>query len=386
MRIRKEALFVTDKLTCPKCKKDLPPESAFCMHCGRNLTTPVRKPRTRPNGTGTAYKRGSKWEARVIVGWEALEDGSLKPVVRTKSGFNTKRDALEYCPTLKTSSGGNKIRSTATFSTIFEEVIARHKERNRSKSTIVGYHSAFKYFKKIQHIKMDLISSDGMQACIDACPRGKRTKENMKAIAGLIFKYAMEKDVIEKNYAAFLYTGENDKGTRPPFTMDEVEVIRKAVGSVPYADYIYFMIYTGYRPEEMLSRLKEDYDEKNNCIYGGIKTTAGKERIVTISPKVQNILDARLLVESDYLFPRIDTGQRMTSNYFRKFCFSPCMEALKITGRVPYSARHTFSNLLKNITGSDTDKAALMGHKDTSMTKQYQSADIQSLKDITNNL
>ena len=78
--------------------------------------------------------------------------------------------------------------------------------------------------------------------------------------------------------------------------------------------------------------------------------------------------------------------KKMTPDYFRNYCFAPCMEELKITNHVPYSARHTFSNLLKNVVGSDTDKAALMGHKDASMTKQYQSADIQSLKDITDNL
>lgn len=38
---------------------------------------------------------------------------------------------------------------------------------------------------------------------------------------------------------------------------------------------------------------------------------------------------------------------------------------------------------MKNVAGSDTDKAALMGHADASMTKYYQSADYESLKAIT---
>ena len=38
--------------------------------------------------------------------------------------------------------------------------------------------------------------------------------------------------------------------------------------------------------------------------------------------------------------------------------------------------------LLKNVKGSDTDKAALIGHSDASMTKYYQSADYESLRAI----
>ena len=76
----------------------------------------------------------------------------------------------------------------------------------------------------------------------------------------------------------------------------------------------------------------------------------------------------------------------MTDNYFRKFCFDPLMERPGIVDRVTYSCRHTFANLLKAVRGSDTDKAALMGHADASMTKYYQEADLSSLKEITDAL
>ena len=62
------------------------------------------------------------------------------------------------------------------------------------------------------------------------------------------------------------------------------------------------------------------------------------------------------------------------------------MDALGITDRVPYSCRHTFANLLKNVKGSDTDKAALIGHSDASMTKYYQSPDYDSLRAIIDSL
>jgi integrase len=51
---------------------------------------------------------------------------------------------------------------------------------------------------------------------------------------------------------------------------------------------------------------------------------------------------------------------------------------------VPYSCRHTFSNMLKNAAGADKDKAALMGHADYETTKRlYQSAELENLQRIT---
>ena len=52
-----------------------------------------------------------------------------------------------------------------------------------------------------------------------------------------------------------------------------------------------------------------------------------------------------------------------------------------------HSCRHTFSNLLKNVSGSDRDKADLMGHRDYITTKRiYQSAEILAKKAITDRI
>ena len=57
--------------------------------------------------------------------------------------------------------------------------------------------------------------------------------------------------------------------------------------------------------------------------------------------------------------------------------FKPMMEQLGIAeGKVPYAARHTFSNKLKKAAGDDIDKAALMGHSSYTFTQtNYQSTD-----------
>ena len=59
------------------------------------------KGRTRPNGAGTAYKRGRTWTACITIGWKTTPTGRAQAIRRTKGGFSTKRDALAYCQQLQ---------------------------------------------------------------------------------------------------------------------------------------------------------------------------------------------------------------------------------------------------------------------------------------------
>lgn len=367
---------------CIRCRKEMQEATPFCPWCGAKQERSKGR-KARGNGTGTAYKRGRSWTAKVIVGWRVDESGKSFPVTRTRSGFKTKTDALEACRELI-------FRSTAppssiTFAALYDQWAEKYSERV-TRSTMDCYRAAYKHCRDIQYLRFVDIKGDDLQGCIDRCSAGKRTKENIKAMLSLVYKYAMHNDLVDRNRAETLYTGDQPKGTRPSFTRAELERIREAVGVEPYADYVYSMCYLGYRPGEMLALKKSAYDAAHDCLIGGSKTDAGRDRIVTISPKVKSILDERLIMPGEYIFPRLDTGKRMSPAYFRDECFYPLMKQLGIEGRVPYSCRHTFSNLLKDVQGSDTDKSALMGHSDTSMTKEYQSADYESLRALTDRI
>ena len=62
------------------------------------------------------------------------------------------------------------------------------------------------------------------------------------------------------------------------------------------------------------------------------------------------------------------------------------MERLGIAeGKVPYGARHTYADKLKNASGSDKDKAALIGHSNYLFTQdKYQSTHLKDLYNLVN--
>ena len=370
---------------CRKCHIPVEDNWTYCPRCGVKLKQKTGGAKTRANGTGTAYKRGKTWTAKVTIGFESIkqENGSFKKktIRETKGGFSTKTEALAYCLEMKNKPRAKRTSSNETFSSLFKLWDAEHSLRI-AKSTMDCYRAAYKYFHDIEHEKIVDITYSELQACMDDCPKGRSTKDDMRTVCSHVFKYAIKNGIDVKNPTTNLYCGTEKKGTRSAFSNEELELIRSSIDKYKYADYVYCMCYLGFRPNEMFELTKSSYDKEHSCFIGGFKTEAGTDRIVTISPKIKPIIEKLLESSSDYVFPRAD-GSRMTDEYFRKSCFVPLMQQLGIEGKVPYSCRHTFANLLKNVKGADTDKAALIGHTDASMTKYYQSADYESLKAIT---
>ena len=368
-------------MICAKCQRIIQDDSLFCSYCGKNLQKLPRKATKHANGTGTVFKRGKTWTARVTVGWK-FEDGHKVQIYRTKGGFPSKTAAENYCPLLKT--GTELPRVSDTFYQIYERWKQEYEPRI-APVTMATYKAAWNHFSDLHYHPIVDITVQQLQNCINACDKGRSTLNDMRTVCSLVYKYAIINRIVPDNLAQFLYVNSKKKGTRDAFSADELEKIRKAVGKEPYADYVYFMCYTGFRPNEMLSLKKDAYKKDKNVLIGGFKTEAGKDRPVPVSAKIAPILAQRMASDSEYIFSRPD-GTLMDDEHFRKYCFVPLMKKLGIEGKVPYSCRHTFANLLKNVRGSDTDKAALIGHSDASMTKYYQSPDYESLQAIIDNL
>ena len=356
-----------------------------------------RRVKSRGNGTGCAYKRGGSWVAQVIVDWRiTAEDKPLVPVKVTKGGFKTRDKALQYCPILKAEYNG-PTAAEMTLQQIYDAWEPWYSPRV-DPSTMAGYRAAYAYFRKLHETKITEISADDLQQCMDDCPKGKRTHQNMKVVAGLLWKYAKSKHIVSQVESETLYTGKGQSVKREALTDIEVEKIRKAIGSTRYAEYIYCLCYLGYRPGEMLELRKDQCVEHDGRLFliEGKKTDAGRNRTVPVHQKIETIVRSRLMVPgTDLIFPQyvfsraskkrpvpvLITFKEMSDNYLREEVFKPLMASLGVAaGKVPYGARHTFSNKLKAAAGDDVDKAALMGHSKYTFTQtNYQSTNENEL-------
>lgn len=381
-------------MVCQKCGIDLPETFAFCPMCGKSVAKQEKKRRRRANGEGSVIRRGKSYSIRITTGWE-LKDGRAVQQFAEKGGFKSQKAAMEYMPKLREeASRPHSSYEKITFEELYDKLIERHAKRV-SKSTMGCYVSAHKHFSEIYSLPFAELNTEDWQLCIDDCPNGIRTKQNMKALGTLMYKLAAELRVFgvntETNFASLVWLPTDDRESRQPFTLEELEKIKAgASAGIRYADWILAMCYTGFRPSEFLALKKDSFDAERWTLRGGAKTEAGKNRIVPVHPLIRSIIAKQMISPGEYLFSVHRDKPTMLDN-FRQACFYPALEALGIQSvpkprekpeRTPYSTRHTFATLMKSVKGSDKDKAALMGHTSFEMTLHYQHEDYDSLKKI----
>ena len=390
MNYTKHTLFVK---TCRKCGAELLPESRFCHLCGAPQER-IQAKNKRGNGQGSVYRRGDSWVAVVTLGY--IREGTARPkrITRSKT-FAKKSDAIAALPTLK-AGGVIRPKTTITFKALYDQWLPTHRA---GKDTMNCYKAAFQYFKPVWFLRMDELTLDDLQECVDECPRARQTRRNMRTVCGLIYKYGIPRDMIpsDRNLADYLMIDGEGATHRESFTDVQIERIRKQIGKTLYADYVYCLIYTGFRPSEFLALTKESYHEKEQYFIGGGKTEAGTDRVVTIPPKIQKHVKAAAKRAGKTIFCRED-GEPFTKNDFLDV-FYAVLTAAGIDNPIitvgngvqrhkftPHSCRHTYSTLMKRVDAPSTDKLALIGHTSESMLRYYQDVHLADLRKITDAL
>lgn len=380
-------------MNCPRCKLELPDDAKFCLACGRKLVREQRK-RTRGNGECTVYQLpNGKWRATRTLDYEVDEQNKKHRKTVSKEGFATKKEALAYVSILK---GEKKREKRLTLKKLYDTWAPTH---NAAKSTMNCYSAAMNWFKPLWYTDIKNIDIDDLIECVDDCDRGKQTRRNMKTLAGLMYKYGIPRGYFPEklNLAEYIVISGGEQGRKVGFTDNEIEIIRKGIGKVPYADWIYALCYLGFRASEFLELDTKNYNRKEKAFVGGKKTEAGTDRTVTVSPKIQPIID-RLTKDkiSGPVFCRSD-GSKMDIKEFREH-FYAALEALGIDNPItkvgdqemhkltPHSCRHTFATLMKRVGGEDKDKLELIGHTSNEMLRYYQDVNYADLRKITNAL
>ena len=381
-------------MICRKCKKEVP-DGAFCNLCGTKQEIPPRNPKKRGNGQGSVMRKANgKYMAVVTLSTYYDDQGKYHRKTRQKT-FDKKTDALLAIPSLFLDPKKEE-KKQMTFKQLFDAWLPTHRAGD---STLGCYKAAIKYFEPVWRLRMSEIDIDDLQDCLDSCPQGKRTRQNMKSLCGLMYKYGIPRKVIPENLnlSPFLIVEGEGVTHRDSFTEAQIEMIRKACGKIPHAEDIYCMIYTGFRPSEFLALTADSYDKEQGFLVGGSKTEAGKNRTVTISPKIKKYID-RAALSPGVLFCN-DEGKAWTLEQFTDYVFYPTLESIGIENPMveiaggkkrhkytPHTCRHTFATLLKRINGSDKDKQELIGHASPEMLRYYQDVELDDLRRITDAL
>lgn len=381
-------------MICVKCGLEAA-DAPFCGLCGARQAPAPRKPKKRANGTGTVFRRGDVWVAQKCVTY--LDSDGVRRKRTMSRSFAKKTDALNALPAMNPDLAARKRegKKDACWYDVYEAMLPT---MTCGDSTLGNYRAAMNYFKPVWYSRAADVDIDDLQECIDECPRGKATRTMMKTVVGLIYKFGVPRGYFPEKLVLSDYltvTGEAGRGG-VGLPLDYLDAISKAAGRVPYADHILCQCYLGFRPSELLALRREDYDPTERTFRGGSKTDAGRDRVVTVSPKIQRAVNRCLARGGDRVFCGMH-GEALSIEDYRA-AFYDVLDTLGLANPTykvnddlrhtytPHSCRHTFATLMKRIEGADKDKLALIGHTSNEMLRHYQDVALDDLRAITDRL
>lgn len=331
-----------------------------------------------PNGYGSVYKLSGKrrkpFVARKTIGWS--DEG--KQLYRTIGYYETKKLALQALVDFNSSPYEVEV-SRLTFADVFDRW-KEQKFNDISRSAINGYNAAFETSRALHTFKFVDIKTMHLQNIINNCGKGYDTLRKIKVLYNQLFKYAMQNDIVSKDYSAFIDIGKKkDSTSRKPFTEKEIQRLFEVKNSFEYVDTILIMIFTGLRIGELLTLKSNNIDLENRTITGGIKTEAGKNRIIPINKKIIPLIERRLLAGNEYFIVN-SFGEKMNYDNYYKEKFIPIMEQLNMEHK-PHDCRHTFATLMSNSNANSTSIKKIIGHSSYATTEKiYTHKDIEELK------
>lgn len=365
-------------MICKKCKKDVP-DGRYCIACGADQSASKKtRPRTRPNGTGTAYKRGSTWTAQVTVGIKRDPDtGRVQQVRRTKGGFKTKREALEFCMQLANAAMPKK---HVTFGDLWEQY-EKTKFRQLSASKQCSYRTALKRIGDMIYTRIDAVTIADLQELVDGLTF--YCAQDIKSILRHMYRIAMMQGWTSRDLSEYIVLPPKNEHERTPFSDEEIRAIWRGYdGGDTWAGYILLMIYTGMMPGELLHCRKDMIHLDSHQIIGaGLKTAERKNRPIVIADFLMPVVQALIDYTGDA--PLLcDTYKRA---FYKKYY--DCLDRCGCRRLTPYSCRHTTATACAvgaKIAPSVIQR--IMRHAKLSTTQLYIHPDESAVLDAINTL
>ena len=294
----------------------------------------------RGNGQGTAFKRGRTWTARVVVGWKTAEDGHAVPIYRTKGGFSTKRDALDYCVTLKQSDYKPKMDAPQLLA--YWNTYSTGELEKLSKSKQVAYRGAWLKLKALHLRPVDQITVTELREECAKVAHSYYTMRDCKTVLTRLFEFAGADGWCSKDLPSYIVLPKLNEKERQVFADTEQLALWKLYENGDLRAAIpLLMICTGMMPGEMQSLKVENIDLEAHKITGiGMKTKVRRESPVYLPEDVMPVVEDLIqhAQPTGYLWPRNET--KWYNTYYA------ALEAAGCRRLEPYCCRHTTATRL----------------------------------------
>lgn len=349
-----------------------------------------------PNGYGGIVKlkgnRRKPFQVRITKGWE-VKDGKQRQIVQTLGYYVSRKEAMLALAQYN-ASPYDLNNKNMTFSQVFEKWSDRHFEKYpKSKGGLI---SAYKKCEPLYKVKMTEIKKEHMQNILDAYKhQSEQSQTKLKTIFLNSFKYALENDIVTKDYSQFLTINAPKVKTKKEkyFNDAELKLIFKnlnfevdyPVGKKSYkklclTDTVTILLYTGLRITELLELKIKDVNIKERYMLVHGTKTDDSDRIIPIHKDIISTIEKLIKTNVTYLIEIEPDTPIKNGVQYRKYFFEPFMNYLELS-HTPHACRHTFATVMdrNGVTADSVVLKRIMGHANSSTTEIYTHKNIDDL-------
>lgn len=324
-----------------------------------------------PNGYGSVVKlsgsRRKPWAVRISY-LEEQPNGIVKRKRKYLNYFKEQKSALAYLAEYNAGavvSEHQRYTDTPTFAELFGkwEKYKRSLKNQLSASTWRNYHIAFGMFSPVHHEKIVSLRAQQLQDCILAqSSKSRSTSGNMRAILRGMWEYAIMNEYTEKNITEHLVFDFTDSGVpiHTRFSDHEITMLWDALYTINNIDIVLIYIYTGCRPVELLDIESENVHLEERYMIGGVKTAAGKNRVIPLHEAIVPLVEKRLSESRQYLITN-KYGNHYTRAVYSNSNWNTLMGRMNMN-HSPHDCRYTFAALADACGMNETCKKIIMGH------------------------
>ena len=275
---------------------------------------------------------------------------------------------------------------TMTFEEIFN-LFKEAQEKNVAKATFKSYINSYKRCKPLYNLIFRDIKTPQLQSLIKDLNCSKGTKSITKGFLSVLYKYAIEMEILTINRAEHIKLPKESKHKEINiFTGYDIKKLWDNI-KIDWVEYILIMIYTGMRIGEAVNLKKENVDLINGIIFGGNKTEKGKHRQIPIHKDIFQLVKGLyesspteyLLYNKKWVFEKKKKENKpICTNYFREK-FYKTLEELEMNHK-PHDCRKTLATFMNNQKINSVVITDILGHEDISTTNEYYiQSDIEEL-------
>ena len=250
------------------------------------------------------------------------------------------------------------------FKTVYDKYIAFAKSLNNppSETTLRSYSTGYKLWKPLHDLRFRSITVKQLQDCLtEHGTMSKASVTRMITILKKMFKYAIAHNIAEKDLTPYLFQEHSTEAVHKHtiFTDEEIDALWKYNGEA--AKVMLILIYTGMRCSEFLKLSTDNIHLDERYMIGGIKTEAGKNRIIPIHKRIVPIIRELYNPNNKYLFPN-DEGGEMLYSHFRYNKWKLYNEELGMN-HYTHDCRHTCSTKMEAVGIPLLHQKLILGHK-----------------------